>query len=158
MMSDRTRQGLDERVVSESLYRAVRAAQRAVGAPVFKRQQVSKVRASVRDELLALEQRDVEIALRIDDTYRELLRTYGMSKRGYSAEEQMRRPGVFWPERLREMNREEREAYHDSATYERLDALRNERTALTNPLFNLRKVAGLKHGERLDPATGKVVR
>jgi hypothetical protein len=159
MMSDRTKQELNERAAPEALYRAVRKAQKGAGAPLFKREQASRVRPGKRAELLEAERRYLDLEAQIDDLQRGLLQIYGPSTRsgGYSLEEQLRRPAVFWRQRLGELSAEQREAYHDSALGERLRVLYDERMDLGSRLYDLRKAAGLKHGERLDPVTGKVV-
>lgn len=159
LMSDRTKQDLDERVPgSDAVYRAVRSAQRQFTSPQFKRRRTSKVNPSKRAALLQAEQRMLDIESRIENVHRKLLLKYGRASGGYDLEEQLRRPHVFWPIRHRALSVELRDEFWESPEKQELDSLRHASNELVGPLYDLRRAAGLAHGERLDPATGAVVR
>jgi len=165
-MSDRTRQDLDERVPgSEALYRAVRAAQRSMGAPLFVRETRSKVKAHGRDfeRLVASERRLMELQNARTEYERSMLRRWGFVERtGWSKSEQMERPWVFWPERVRELKMERgaewvRDNLARDPEAKAVGEAREEIANLSSELYDLRKKAGLKVNERIDPRTRKVV-
>jgi len=163
-ISDRTRQDLDERQPgTEKLYRAIRAAQRAHGAPQFKRRKWGKVKEGSKASLLAAERRYAELGAAMREQYGNLLRRYGFPESGWSPDEQLKRPQAFWSERARELKRERgMDWYIDnllrSPEKEEIARLGNERTELGAKLYDLREAAGLQRGESLDPQTGEIVR
>ena len=163
-ISDRTKQELDERAPgTEKLYRAIRAAQRAHGAPQFKRRKWGRIKKESEADLLQAERRYVELGEGIDEIYRNLLKQYGFPERGQSPQEQLRRPMVFWSERAKELRNEKGMDWYIenlvlSPSKEELKKLREERVALGSRLYDLRQAAGLQHGESLDPSTGAIVR
>lgn len=154
MMSDRTRQELE---TDNKLYKAIRAAQRQAGVPLYTRKRASKVKAGKLEELLAAEHQYAELEQRRDKHNRDMLSTYGFVEGGYSHTDQLRRPETFWRTRLAQLPEDAREDYFDrvSVEHERDEKTRME---LFMRLLDLRREAGLKHGERLDPVTGKVTK
>ncbi len=163
MVSDRTRQEIDERAPgSDALYRAIRAAQRRAVAPLLKRRPVGRVAPGKREELIAAERRYRDLEVEVAEVERTLLREYGPAQRagGGSRDlaEQLRRPGVYWRQRFNELDLDMQDEVLDGLLGRRFRDVDAERHALGMKLYDMRREAGLKHGERLDPDTGEVVR
>jgi hypothetical protein len=165
MMSDSTRQDLDQRVPgSDALYRAIRAAQKDAGAPLFTRRAASKAKGPKKelDQLAAMQARRMELEAIEEDYYRAMLRKWGrVEQTGYPLSEQLQRPQLFWRMRLGEL-----EKAHGSDVYDQIfdapehtakDAASKERAAQLSDLLALRTKLGLKYNERLDPVTRKPV-
>lgn len=166
MMSDNTRQDLDQRVPgSDALYRQIRAAQKAAGAPLFTRRAASKAKGpkGELDRLAAMQARRLALQAVEEDYYRAMLRQWGRAEQtGYPLSEQLERPQLFWRMRLGEL----KEAHgadwlfdqiFDAPEHAQKDAASKERAAQLNDLLDLRKKLGLKYNERLDPVTRKPV-
>lgn len=162
MMSDRTAQRINERDHgSDELYRAIRARQKAYGAPLFKRRQVTKVKSAKFDELLAAERAAENLRREIDRYYQHMLDEYGPAKGPHSLHDQKQRPQLFWKMRLKELAEEHGPDWvydniHESEAGRTVQKAQEQLSATS--LYDLRKAAGLQHGERLDPETGQVVR
>lgn len=166
MMSDRTRQDLDERTPgSESLYRAIRAAQKAAGVPLFTRRAASKAKGPKKemDRLVAMQVRRMELLAVEEEHYRAMLRKWGrFEQTAYSLSEQLERAQIFWGERIRELKEKHgtewiRENLFNTPEQNAKDAAWRERSAQFSDLYDLRQKMGLKRGERLDPVTRKPV-
>ncbi len=160
LMSDRTKQELGEDGYDRALYRAIRKAQREQGAPMFKRKSASRLKGGAHAELLAGERRYDEITQAMTDYYSTMLRKHGRAEgTGYSLEEQLQRPQMFWRTRARELSERHDIDWHDDPLVRQGAALERERQELWQWLWDARKAAGLDpRTERLDPASGKVVR
>lgn len=167
MMSDNTRQDLDRRTPgSEALYRAVRAAQRAAGAPLFTRRSAGKVKGPTAElrRLAALERRRIELEGLEDTHYRAMLRRWGrVEETGHPLFDQLERAQLFWRLRLSELRAAHGAAWldehlFDTPEHDAAARVTQARSALFSELYDLRKALGLKVGERLDPATLKPVR
>ncbi len=166
-LSDRMRQDLNDPSIPDAdrLYRAIRKAQRMAGVPLFTRRKASKLSTSgakVR-ALLAAERRMEEADALVEDYHRTQLRRWGKAVAGFDLREQLERPSIFWRMRRIELREEHGAAWLDAEVNETPEARANEtvhaeRMRLVGEIGALRSAAGLKHGERLDPATGKVVR
>lgn len=166
MMSDATRQDLNDparKRETEGLYRAVRAAQKEAGAPLFQRKVASRARPSKALQALAVaEARRIVLLAAQDAYYVAMLRTYGRAtETGHDLEHQFESPQVFWRMRLNELYKE-RGLDWIERTIEDAPATRAHRAAESErmklDLYSLRQAAGLQHGERLDPVTMRVVR
>ena len=166
MMSDRNRQEINQREPgSESLYRAIRAAQKAAGVPLFTREAASKAKGPKKelDRLAAMQARRMELEAIEEDYYRAMLRKWGrVEQTGYSLSEQLERAQIFWAERVRELKEKHgtewiQENLRDTPEYEAKNAAWKERSAQFSDLYDLRQKMGLKRGERLDPVTRKPV-
>jgi hypothetical protein len=166
MMSDSTRQDLDQRVLgSDALYRAVRAAQRAAGAPLFVRRSASKVKGKggELDRLAAMEQRRVCLASIENDYYVAMLKKWGRAEdTGFDLQSQLERPQIFWRMRICELKAEHGPDWvsthiYDTPEHDAFSAAAKERMEQFSALYDLRMKLGLQRGERLDPATRKPV-
>jgi hypothetical protein len=166
MMSDRNRQEINQREPgSDALYRAIRAAQKAAGVPLFTREAASKAKGPKKelDRLAAMQARRMELEAIEEDYYRAMLRKWGrVEQTGYSLSEQLERAQIFWSERVRELKEKHgtewiQENLRDTPEYEAKNAAWKERSAQFSDLYDLRQKMGLKRGERLDPVTRKPV-
>lgn len=166
MMSDSTRQDLDQRVPgSDALYRAIRAAQKDAGAPLFTRRAASKAKGPKKelDQLAAMQTRRVELQAVEENYYRAMLRKWGrVEQTGYPLSEQLQRPQLFWRMRLGELGEAHGSDWvvdqiFDAPDHTAKDAASKERAAQLSDLLALRTKLGLKYNERLDPVTRKPV-
>ena len=166
MMSDSTRQDLDQRVPgSDALYRAIRAAQKDAGAPLFTRRAASKAKGPKKelDQLAAMQARRMELEAIEEDYYRAMLRKWGrVEQTGYPLSEQLQRPQLFWRMRLGELGEAHGSDWvvdqiFDAPEHTAKDAASKERAAQLSDLLALRTKLGLKYNERLDPVTRKPV-
>ena len=165
MMSDSTRQDLDQRVPgSEALYRAIRAAQKDAGAPLFTRRAASKAKGpkGELDRLAAMQARRLALQAVEEDYYRAMLRKWGrVEQTGYPLSEQLQRPQLFWRMRLGELGEalgsDVYDQIFDAPEHTAKDAASKERAAQLSDLLALRTKLGLKYNERLDPVTRKPV-
>jgi hypothetical protein len=166
MMSDRNRQEINQREPgSDALYRAIRAAQKAAGVPLFTREAASKAKGPKKemDRLAAMQVRRMELQSVEEDYYRAMLRKWGrMEQTAYSLSEQLERADTFWRERVRELQEKHgtewiQENLRDTPEYEAKNAAWKERSAQFSDLYDLRQKMGLKYNERLDPVTRKPV-
>ena len=166
MMSDSTRQDLDQRVPgSEALYRAIRAAQKDAGAPLFTRRAASKAKGpkGELDRLAAMQARRLALQAVEEDYYRAMLRKWGrVEQTGYPLSEQLQRPQLFWRMRLGELGEAHGSDWvvdqiFDAPEHTAKDAASKERAAQLSDLLALRTKLGLKYNERLDPVTRKPV-
>lgn len=164
LMSDRTRQDLDLREPgSDKTYRLIRAAQKSAGAPLFVRRRQSRVVGSKYDELLEVERKVARWSAEIGDHHRHMLETYGPAASGFSLEEQSQRPQLFWRIRMKELMDSHGSDWvydHivDSESGRRIAEVHQQMESDSSRLYDLRRAAGLGHGERLDPTSGRVVR
>jgi hypothetical protein len=164
LMSDSTRQSLDlrEGPTQEVLYRAIRKAQSDYGAPLFKRRRNTIRKGSKYDVLLAVEREHAALTKALDEALQAMLLRFGaVEDTGYPLEEQLQRPDIFWRLRLGELAKQHGRDFildtvYDSPEGAKKRELEKRRGALFDTLFDLRKAAGLKHAERLDPVTGLV--
>ena len=166
MMSDSTRQDLDQRVPgSDALYRAVRAAQRAAGAPLFVRRSASRVKGGrgELDQLAAMEQRHARLASIENDYYVAMIKKWGPAEgTGFGLREQLDRPQLFWRMRVSELKAKHGSDWvfsqiYDAPEHDAFSAAAKERMEQFSALHDLRIKLGLQRGERLDPATRKPV-
>ena len=166
MMSDHTRQDLDQRVPgSDALYRAIRAAQKAAGAPLFTRRAASKAKGPKKelDRLAAMQARRMTLATVEEDYYRAMLQRWGrVEQSAYPLSEQLQRPQLFWRMRLGELKETHGSDWlydhiFDTPEHDAKEAASKERSEQLAPLLDLRKRLGLKYNERLDPVTRKPV-
>jgi hypothetical protein len=166
MMSDSTRQDLDQRTPgSEALYRSIRAAQRAAGAPLFVRRSTSKIRGERKDvDLLAsMEQRRLELEAVERDYVTKMLHKWGPAERtGFTLTEQLERPQLFWRMRLGELKDAHGPDWvytqvYQAPEHDAVGAAATERAKQFPIIYDLRKKLGLQIGERLDPITRKPV-
>lgn len=149
LVEDRESRGVQE------LYRAIRAAQKAHGAPPLSRPRRPRVR--ITPELAAMEQRKSAITARREELARQLLREFEPFNRSYrhrSLEERLERPELFlslvYKDAAKSLGRERLRARLEAHPAEReRAALLQESLALTEPLYEARKRAGL------DPMTGE---
>lgn len=163
MISDNTKQEIDEGR-NDKLYKAIRAAQKAYGAPLFKKHAVSKLKGggAALKALQKAERDHMDARQAIHEYYQEMLRRFGPSTTSpHDLNDQLTRPQVFWRIRLNELAKEHG---HDWV-FETVDALKESKLARrlqeqlsALDLYELRKVAGLNPvREKLDPVTMKVV-
>lgn len=166
MMSDRNRQEINQREPgSESLYRAIRAAQKAAGVPLFTREAASKAKGPKKelDRLATMQARRLALQAVEEDYYRAMLRKWGrVEQTGYPLSEQLQRPQLFWRMRLGELKEAHGSDWvvdqiFDAPDHTAKDAASKERAAQLSDLLALRTKLGLKYNERLDPVTRKPV-
>lgn len=169
MLSDSVRQDLDRHAPgTEALYRAIRAAQRAAGAPLFQRR-ANKAKGTSADL-----QRMVELEVRLDglrraeeDAYRKILRHVGpLSDTAWSTQDQEERPQIFCRMRLQQLMQERGKGWLEAnilsspgyiSARGTIDGAVAERNGLVEEVYELRKKLGIRPGERLDPKTRKIV-
>lgn len=177
LLSDSTKHQLDEAGLGhvdgaylkslEKLYRAIRKAQKAHGAPLFQWKTPSKLRASEKDleELVAAESQLIELEKSLDQAYRDRLKKIGfLQKPHFSEAEQLQRASTFVRMRIAELREKHgRDWMMENVLLtkesEALRVLLQERTELLGRLDTLRTNAGLNsRTEHLDPVTKKVFR
>jgi hypothetical protein len=163
MISDRTAQELDD-PKNGALYKAIRAAQRAAGVPLFKRRTASRVKESVRDALLDAERSYAELQHQVHLYQQAMLKQYGPANGGSrDLRDQLERPQTYWRMRLKELSQEHGSDWvydniYSTEAHQLVAQAQEQLTESFSDLYDMRKRAGLGHGERLDPKTGKVVR
>lgn len=167
MISDNARQRVDrgDDKRADSIYRAIRKSQRAAHAPLFQRASASRLRKAspALDSLRAAEARWNAIDKAITEIQRAMLRHYGPARSGYTLDEQLQRPGLFWKSRVQEIYQSDRAEWErlvlEDTAMNQARALEEERTALYPTLYDLRTQVGMDpRTERLDPVTGIVQR
>lgn len=169
MLSDNVRQDLDRHAPgTEALYRAIRAAQRAAGAPLFQRR-ANKAKGTSVDL-----QRMVELEVRLDDlrraeedAYRKILRHVGpLNATAWSIQDQEERPQIFCRMRLQQLVKEWGKSWLEAnilsspgyiSARKTIEGAVAERIGLVEEVYELRKKLGIRPGERLDPKTRKIV-
>lgn len=162
MISDSTRQDINQGL-DDKLYRAVRAAQKAYNKPQLQKLELTKVKMS--PALLALRDAEAEDLALLGEQYKyyqSMLRRFGLVENTGSSEfDQLEeRPGVFWKMRILELIEARGSTDWVYALDKEPATQRHAQTAARRNELNLyekRRAAGLKHGERLDPVTMKVV-
>ena len=166
MMSDNTRQDIDQRVAgSDALYRSIRAAQKAAGAPLFVRRSASRVKGNAADinRLAEMEQQRLDLATAEHDYATKMLHQWGpVEHTGFSLAQQLERPQIFWRTRLAELKELHGtdwvyDTIYNTPTHAALSAALKARSEQFPVLYDLRMKLGLKRGERLDPLTRKPV-
>lgn len=165
LMSDSTRQDIDERRSSEQLYRAIRRAQAEQGAPLFHRQRIRVRQTPAVVRLRAAEAEVLRLYRVREQVALAQLEWLGpVEDTGWSPEEQRARPDLFVRMRLAELRgRLGRPGVLDlleEPAWQALAEQENQAYAAMRALdiYDMRKAAGLNPArERLDPVTGMVV-
>lgn len=160
MLSDNVKQDIDQGR-NDKTYRAIRAAQRAYGVPQLKKQTLSRVKSSPALETLReAEAEYIEIQQFLNEFHKSMLRRFGpLEEYGGSLERQLESAQVFWRLRAGELTKENGWDWILKLDEEEVSKKANRlahRLSELN-LYDKRRAAGLKHGERLDPATMKVI-
>ena len=157
-ISDRTRQEIMEPRASmksyyDRLYREIRKAQKAHGAPLLRRPR--KARTKHVDGLAQAEQRYAWLESEIERLERVLLQRYddGSDWTSWSPQQRLRRAGLFWRQLLSMIRKRDRDEFErivfEDQDYGRKAELDRERMALWSKLYDMRRKAGL------DPRTGE---
>lgn len=161
MISDRTRQDINAGL-DDKLYKAIRAAQKSSGVPLLKKRTLTKIKSTPAFEALrAAEAESLEIRVAQHGYYQSMLKRFGLVKRPAASEyEQMERSELFWLMRVQELIEVQGDdwlyALEEELNTKKANARVLRRQDLNLP--DLRRAAGLQHGERLDPVTMMVVR
>lgn len=177
MMSDVTKQYLDQAGMGhvsgshqkqlKKLYEAIRKAQKAHGAPLFRWKTPSKVRGSSADveSLLEAERAMVQVDQELQEAYQTRLQRIGfLESPEIPHERQLRDPQLYIRLRIQELKTQQGIDWvraHVMRTPESnaISDLVSRRGAISDRLYDLRERAGLDpRKEHLDPSTGKVVR
>ncbi len=177
LLSDSTKQQLDEAGLGHvhgayhkslsKLYKAIRKAQKAHGAPLFQWKVPSKIRVSPSefDDLVAAESQMIDLDRSLDMAYKNRLKSMGFLKKPYFSEaEQLQRAATFDRMRINELREEHgREWVFENVLFSKesevIRILLQERNALVERLHTLRTNAGLDpRTEHVDPTTKKVFR
>jgi len=163
MISDSTKQDIDQGL-NDKLYRVIRAAQRAHGAPLLKKHSVSKLKKSPALEALRVaELENIEARQTLNEFYRGQLRRFGpVEDSGRSLKEQLESAQMYWRMREGELFKAHdlewltKNLYEDEAYKLAQDLYKH---LAGRSLYDMRKAAGLNPDmEKLDPATMRVVR
>lgn len=162
MISDSTRQDINQGLEGK-LYTAIRAAQKAYGVPLLKKIDATKVKMS--PALIALRDAEAESLALLEAQrlyYKSMLQRFGLVERPAASkfDQLEERPQLFWRMRVQELI----ESLGNDDWLYALDAepatqkhAQNEDRRMKLDLYEKRRAAGLKHGERLDPVTMKVI-
>ena len=163
LLSDNVEQNLREHPKeTDRLYRAIRAAQRAAGAPVYTRPQAPRVRGKALEALHTAVLRRQALEVEIEAIQCDWLRRYGPAPSGFSLDEQLRRPEVFFRLMFNELRKQHGRGWLndllDSPEGERLRSADQERIALCSQIRDLIESAGGHPYDEYDPTTRKLVR